>query len=695
MRIKSLIDVNKVMLPPDGGPDFNRLIFSTSPYLLQHADNPVDWRPWGEEAFAQAVAEDKPLFLSIGYSTCHWCHVMAHESFEDPEAAELFNRTFVCIKVDREERPDIDEQYMAIAQILTGSGGWPLNIFMTPDKKPFYAATYIPRFPRNGMPGILQVLEYFHSLWTNDRKKLLDNSVSALDSLKHYFTPNPGSLSDMSVMDEAFKQLTKIHDLRSGGFGAAPKFPLPLYPDFLLRYAYRDGNQHAIDMVEHTLRSMRCGGIYDQLGFGFHRYSVDSRWLVPHFEKMLYDQALISLAYLQAFQATSDSLYLQVAEEILSYVMNEMTSNDGAFFAGEDADSEGEEGKYYLWSPAEIADAIGAADSRIFCKLFDVTDCGNYEGKNILNLPVTLDEFCTSEGGDTEQLRAQLERWRSSLLTVRNERLRPFRDEKIVTAWNGLMVTAFARGYAVSGNATYRDAAVRAVDFILARLTGPSGRLMRSFHLGTAVETGFLEDYACLTGALIELHQVTLDEVFLEKACFFAGEMIRLFASTDSGALYETGSDAEELLVRHISSHDGVVPSGNSMAASAMLRLGRITADTSYTTRGEAILQSFMGTITRNPLNSIYFLSALDYSVLPEVSVTLSGNRDALDTMIRALYCRFMPNLVVRYAGNADTGDFPAIGGRPTAYVCAKGACRPPVSTINELDVLLNSVAGY
>ncbi|WP_237754365.1 thioredoxin domain-containing protein [Geobacter sp. OR-1] len=364
-RIRLLIEVDKGTLPTDGGQKFNRLIFSTSPYLLQHADNPVGWFPWGEAAFEIAISENKPVFLSIGYSSCHWCHVMAHESFEDPDVAAIFNRSFICIKVDREERPDIDEQYMAVAQLMTGSGGWPLNVFMTPDKIPFYATTYIPRNQTMGMPGIIQVLEYFAKLWRTDRNKLEHNSIAALKALGQVFSPQPGTITKYQVMDEAYRQLIEIYDSQYGGFGNTPKFPMPIIIDFLLRYG-RSGNSGPLQMVTNTLRQMRNGGIYDQLGFGFHRYSVDRNWLVPHFEKMLYDQALISLAYLGAFQSTSDQFFRQVAEEIFSYVLNDMTSPDGAFFAGQDADSEGMEGKYYLWTTAEIQAVIGKREAGSF-----------------------------------------------------------------------------------------------------------------------------------------------------------------------------------------------------------------------------------------------------------------------------------------------------------------------------------------
>ncbi|WP_337833340.1 thioredoxin domain-containing protein [Geoanaerobacter pelophilus] len=679
IRIRNLISMPKGNLPLDGGPDFNRLIFSASPYLLQHAENPVDWYPWGEEAFIKALSEDKPVFLSIGYSTCHWCHVMAHESFEDPEVAAVLNSLFVCIKVDREERPDIDEQYMTVAQIMTGSGGWPLNIFMTPEKSPFYATTYIPRQQKMGMPGIIQVLEYFDRLWRVDREKLKNNAASTLSVLENFFAPEAGLLPEISMLEKVNQQLLNIYDDRSGGFGTAPKFPMPLFLDFLIRYRKRNDSGRSLAVIEQTLRNMRYGGIYDQLGFGFHRYSVDSEWRVPHFEKMLYDQALIGSTYLETFQVTSNPFYLKVAEEILSFVFDEMASCEGGFIAGLDADTEGEEGTYYLWTHSEIEKALGEKEAALFCQLFDVTAQGNFEGKNILHLQFSPKQFSADDNMLPESFYIGFERWRSVLLKNRRERVRPFRDEKIVTAWNSLMITTLAKGYAISSNKKYLTAAKTAVDFIFSSLVDPSLRLMRSYHLGKASGPGYLEDYAAFIGALIELHQVTLETNYLEQACFFADEMQRLFGQEAGGALYETGIDAEKLLVRHISAHDGVIPSGNSMAVFDLLRLARITGDLSYQQRGEAILHSFMGTVARQPVNSINFFSAFAFSVSPEFTVTISGAEEDLSQIIYALNGRYIPNLALRYGGCEVEGEFPVVDNKPTSYVCAKNACQPPL----------------
>jgi uncharacterized protein YyaL (SSP411 family) len=690
VRIKRLIELDKSTLPPDGGPEFNRLIFATSPYLLQHAANPVDWYPWGEEAFVKAAGEDKPIFLSIGYATCHWCHVMEHEAFEDREAAAAFNRSFVCIKVDREERPDIDAQYMTVAQMMTGSGGWPLNVFMTPGKKPFFAATYMPRTPRMGMPGIIQILERVAELWRTDRQKLEQDSALTVEALTRHFQPHPGSLPDAEVAQNACEQLMKMYDGTWGGFGNAPKFPMPLNVSFLLHFWKRTGNATALAMAEHSLRMMRQGGIYDQLGFGFHRYAVDRQWLVPHFEKMLYDQALIANAYLEAFQATAVPFYLKVAEEIFAYVLGEMASPEGGFFAGQDADTEGEEGIYYLWTPAEIASAIGHDEARVFCRLFDVTDKGNFEGRNILHLPVPPETFAAREGILPEVLTADLERWRQTLLKVRGRRVRPFRDEKVLTAWNGLMITALARGYALSGEERYLAAAERTAAFIGTKLTAPSGRLLRSFHLGEASVPAFLEDYAFFIWGLIELHQVTLEPAFLESAGHLANDMLRLFDGVVGDGLYETGDDSEQLPVRQQSAYDGVLPSGNGMAAFDLFRLGQISGDDFFGKAGEVIARSFMGDLTRQPLASLTLLSASDFHLGPEVTVTLSGKREELREMLRAVHCRFIPNLALRYG--SEGGEYPTVGGLPTAYVCAMGACRPPVTGADALGALLDGL---
>jgi len=689
-RIRRLIEIDKSRLPPDGGPEFNRLIFATSPYLLQHATNPVDWYPWGKAAFAKAAAEDKPVFLSIGYATCHWCHVMEHEAFEDNDVAEVFNRSFICIKVDREERPDIDEQYMAAAQLMTGGGGWPLNIFMTPAKKPFFAATYLPRTPRMGMPGVIELLDRVTEFWRTERQQLEESSNSVIEALGRHFQPHSGRLPDAEVAQNAYAQLLEMYDSLCGGFGNAPKFPMAIYHFFLLRYWKRTGTAEAFAMIDYSLRMLRQGGVYDQLGFGFHRYSVDRQWLVPHFEKMLYDQALISLVYLETFQATALPFYRQVAEEVLTYVLREMTAAEGGFYSGQDADTEGEEGTCYLWTRAEIAEVIGHDEAQLFWRLFGVTEKGNFEERNMLYLPDAPETFAAREGILPELLLADLERWRQTLLAAREQRIRPFRDEKVLTAWNGLMVASLARGYAVSGEKRYLAAARRAAAFIDLQLTTPEGRLLRSFHQGKAGIPAFLEDYAFYIWGLIELYQATLEQEFLDRARFLAEEMLRLFDGATGEGLFETGHDGEQLPVRQQNTRDGVLPSGNSVAAFDLFRLGRITGDDGFLRAGEVIVRAFMGDVSRQPVSSLHLLAAADYHAGPEMTITLAGKRGELGEMLHTVHRRFRPNLALRYGD--EGGGYPAVNGLPTAYVCALGACRPPVTGAAALGALLDEL---
>jgi uncharacterized protein YyaL (SSP411 family) len=685
-HLKRLIEMDKSALPPDGGERFNRLIFATSPYLLQHAENPVDWYQWGEAAFAKAKAEEKPLFLSIGYATCHWCHVMAHESFEDREVAEVLNRHYVAIKVDREERPDIDDQFMAVAQMMTGSGGWPLQVIMTPDRQPFFTVTYLPKHGRSGMPGLIELLEQIAELWRNRRETVLQNCAAVLKSLTSLSVPSPGELGGRETFDGAFAQLDQLYDPIYGGFGGAPKFPMPNYATYLLRHWKRTGSGEALRMADHTLRMMRRGGVCDQLGFGFHRYAVDRQWLVPHFEKMLYDQALIALTYLEAFQATGDLFHQHCAEEIFSYLLREMTSPEGGFFSGQDADTEGDEGRYYLWTLEKVKRIVGEQSARIFCRLFDVTEKGNFEGANILHLPVAPEEFAKREGVLPEILHADLERWRELLLKAREERIRPLRDEKVLTAWNGLAIAALARGGAATGDEKWLSAARRAAAFVRDHLVRADGRLMRSYHLGRASVPAFLEDYAFYVWGLVELYEATLDAGYLDEACRFTGEMLRLFGSSDRSGLFDIGADAEQLQVRARSAYDGVVPSGNSVAAMNLVRLGRITNDPELLRAGEDVLRAFMGGVARQPAGYLQFLSALDYFTGPEVEVTLVGAADTDETrrMLKAVKGRFIPNLVLRHEDGGAPGT--------VARVCAAGACRPPVKMEEELERLLDGV---
>ena len=685
-RIRRLVELDKSSLPPDGGPEFNRLIFATSPYLLQHAENPVDWHSWGEAAFAQAAAEDKPVLVSIGYATCHWCHVMEHESFEDPEVAAAMNRNCIPIKVDREERPDIDAQYMLAAQIMTGSGGWPLNVIMTPGKQPFFAATYLPKHSRGGFPGIVELMEKIGELWRNDRRKIMENCATVVAALARLGTTEAADLPGHELLHEAYRQVVSLYDPELGGFGHAPKFPMPVYLSFLLRVHSRSGLPEPLRMVEHSLKSMRAGGVYDQLGFGFHRYSVDREWLVPHFEKMLYDQALLAFAAIEAYQATGDGWYRRTASEIFACVLRDFAAPQGGFYSAEDADSEGEEGTFYLWTPEEIGALLGETAGRTACDLFGVTTDGNFEGRNILHLPLPLEAFARQNGVIPELLAVDLERWREILRRAREHRVRPFRDEKMLTGWNGLMIAALARGYAASGETLWREAAERAAGFIGARLLTADGRLLRSYNAGEAAIPAFLEDYAFYVWGLIELHQATLQEEFLIEALSISREMLRLFGAP-GGGLFDVGSDAEQLPLRMQSATDGVIPSGASVAALNLLRLGRIAADQELTGAGEALLRSHMGSVARQPANYLFLLAAFDFTFDPQLELHLSGGSAAeREIILRAVGRRFIPGLVVL---DGETAGPLRIG------ICAAGTCQLPLAGVDDLMRTLDELLAH
>ena len=691
-RIRRLRKMDKTNLSPDGGPQFNRLIFTGSPYLLQHAENPVAWYPWGAEAFDKAVKEDKPIFLSIGYATCHWCHVMAHESFEDWQVAEVLNRHFIAIKVDREERPDVDDQYMTAAHLMNVSGGWPLNVVMNHDRRPFFIATYIPRNRRPGMLGIIDVLGKIADVWVNRRGEIAQHGQAVIKALAELSLPATMDPPGGEVLAEAYRQLNAIYDRTSGGFGSAPKFPMPTYLSFLVRYSGRNGSKEALGMVEHTLRAMRKGGIYDQIGYGFHRYSVDQQWLVPHFEKMLYDQALLAIACLDAFQATGDVFFREVAGELFDYVKREMTNPEGGFYSALDADSEGKEGTYYLWTPAEVETVIGSEAALRFCRLFGVTRQGNFEGQNILTWPQELDKIASREQEPFAKLVEDVAQWRRMLLHDREQRVRPLRDEKIITAWNGLMIAALARGYGATGVDDYRREADQAITFIREKMTDYSGRLLRIRHSGGEAIPAFLEDYAFFCWGVIELYQATLEPSYLTVALQFTGEMLGLFRDPDNGGLFEAGWDVEPVLVRTRGGNDGVTPSGSAVAAMNLLRLGRITKDAALISAGEAVLRSNMSNVARQPANYVALLSAFDYINGPVVEITLSGGSHLPDrtAMLQTIGRRSIPGLVIRSA--IDGEDYPAIDGRTTVYLCAAGACRPPIVEAKDLELMLDEI---
>ena len=686
---------------------FNRLIHESSPYLLQHAANPINWFPWGQEAFETAKREDKPIFVSIGYSTCHWCHVMERESFSDKEVAELLNKNFIAIKVDREERPDIDSVYMTVTQALTGSGGWPMTIFMTPDKKPFYAGTYFPKHQRWGRPGMMELLPKIAEAWRNDRQKVLTSADQITQHVIRLSSRQPGTKLDQEILGQARQFFVQAYDPEYGGFVKSPKFPSPHQLNFLLRRYYHTRDAQALAMVEKTLTQMRLGGIYDQLGFGFHRYSTDARWLVPHFEKMLYDQAMLIMAYTEAYQATGKAFYAMVAEEIITYVLRDMTSAQGGFYSAEDADSEGIEGKFYLWTPKEIKTLLGEKNAALFNQVFNVKDGGNFEDagpghhidQNILHLQKPLPELAKEVGIPENQLNKQLEVSRQILFDARQKRIHPFKDDKILTDWNGLMIAALAKAGYVLDKQAYTTAASTAADFILQNLTADNGRLLKSYRKGKAGSAAHLNDYAFMVWGLIELYQATYKANYLADAITLNEQMLAHFWDEQNGGLYITADDGEELLVRSKEIYDGAIPSGNSVAVYNLLRLAHMTGKTDYMEKAEGIIKAFSDPVKQYPAGHSQLMVALEYALNPNYEVVIVGEPQKQDTrlMLAALRRPFIPEKIVLFR-TTDKSTARAIteiapftrsmatrNGQATAYVCQKFACRLPTTSIDQM----------
>ena len=685
----------------------NRLINESSPYLLQHATNPIDWFPWGTEAFDKAKREDKPIFLSIGYSTCHWCHVMAHESFSDPEVADLLNKDFISIKVDREERPDIDHVYMTVTQALTGSGGWPMTIIMTPDKKPFYAGTYFPKNSRWGRPGLMELLPKIAEVWRNDRNKVNDSADRITQHIVRLGDARPGSNLDRQTLDQAQAFFVQAYDPEHGGFGESPKFPSPHQLSFLLRRYHHTQNEQTLAMVERTLTQMRLGGIYDQLGFGFHRYSTDNQWLVPHFEKMLYDQAMLIMAYTEAYQTTGKVFYAGVAEEIITYVLRDMTSSEGGFFSAEDADSEGIEGKFYLWTPREIQKILGEKEAALFVKVFNVKEGGNFEDagpghnidQNILHLQKPLAQLSEELGVSENQLRTRLEAGRLKLFREREKRIHPFKDDKILTDWNGLMIAALAKAGNVLNHQEYTAVAAKTADFILQNLTDDKGRLLKRYRQGKAGLSAHLNDYAFMVWGLVELYQATFDIKYLKDAIELNQQMLSHFWDEENGGLYMTADDSEKLLVRSKVIYDGAIPSGNSVAVFNLLRLGHMTGKADYLTKAERIIKSFSAEVEQHPAGHCQLMVALEFALNPNYEVVIVGKPQKKDTMmmLAALGKPFLPEKVALFRP-ADleaaaevtriapfTLPMAAKNGRATAYVCREFACKLPTTSIDQM----------
>lgn len=699
-------------LPKDGGTEFNRLIFEPSPYLLQHARNPVDWYPWGEEAFAKAKREDKPVFLSIGYATCHWCHVMERESFEDDEVGKFLSERYVPIKVDREERPDIDHVYMTVTQAMSGSGGWPMTVILTPEKKPFFAGTYFPKHDRMGRTGLLTILHSIDRLWSTDRAQILAQGEKVAEFLRRQVAVPSSQVPGVESIHAGYAHFSRAYDDERGGFGRAPKFPMAHSLSFLLRYHRRAGEARALEMVERTLRAMRMGGIYDQIGWGTHRYSTDGEWLVPHFEKMLYDQALLVTANLEAFQVTKDQWFAQTAREILHYVRRDMTSPEGGFFSAEDADSEGEEGKFYVWDPAELQQVLGPEDGALFAKIFEIRPGGNFRdevrgvttGQSIPHLRKPLAEWSKELGRLLPELTARLDRMREKLFRDRENRIHPLKDDKILTDWNGLMISAFAKAAQVLDDPAYLEAGNKAADFVLKRLCREDGRLLKRFRAGQAGLPAHLEDYAFVVAGLLDLYEAGFNLRYLQEAIRLTNVMIEHFWDPEGGGFFMTADDSEELLVRTKSISGGAIPSGNSVAALNLARLYGITGRSEYREMAEKIGKAFGQELEQYPGALPEALSALDFLIGPTQEIVIAGDRDdpVVRDMLRVVREQFLPNKVIlhRPLGDAPSGLVAlapyvamqtALDGKATAYVCESFRCRSPVGTVDELRELLRS----
>ncbi|MCX9010824.1 MAG: thioredoxin domain-containing protein [Candidatus Methanoperedens sp.] len=677
----------------------NRLISEKSPYLLQHAYNPVDWYPWGIEAFEKAKKEDKPIFLSIGYSTCHLCHVMRLESFDDHEVAKLMNKTFVAVKVDMRERPDIESVYMKICRAMTGGEELPLNIIMTPDKKPFLAITYVPKESRSGSVGVLEMISRTADAWKNNRSGTESLAAQVISSLNKERRESGKELG-RDVLGTAYEQLLNGFDEHYGGFGEAPKYPAPHNLMFLLRYWKRTGDIIALRMVERTLTGMRMGGIYDHVGFGFHHYSIDNRWHLPRFEKALQDQAMLAMAYIEAFQATGSEEYGRTAREIFTFVLRDMTSPEGGFYSGVDGDSEGVEGKFYVWTMDEIRSLFGEESEEIK-KIFNIKTTG----ESVLYLTKTIPELASSLKLPEGEIQKRLEDVRVKLLAAREKRAHPGKDDMILTDLNGLMIAALAKGASVFNEPAYAEAAQRAAGFIQGHMRAPAGRLYHRYREGEAAVHAFLNDYAFLTWGLIELYETTFEVPYLQTALDLAGTQVERFWDGENLGFYSTADDAEEILLRIKEINDGEVPSGNSVSMLNLLRLGRMTANPELENRALQTGQAFSQEISKVPASYTMLMAALDFALGPSNEVVIAGDLQADDTkaMLAALRKELLPDTVVlfRTAGGEEqpevarlaeyAGHLSGTGGGATAYVCRDYSCGPPVTDIGKMLELLRA----
>lgn len=680
----------------------NRLIYESSPYLLQHAYNPVDWYSWSEEALAKAKVENKPILLSIGYSACHWCHVQMHESFENEETARLLNEHFVSIKVDREERPDLDQIYMNAVQMMTGHGGWPLTIFLTPDLIPFFGGTYFPPEDRYHMPGFPKVLQGVAAAYRERPDEVRETAASILSELQRTNAASASSESvSLELLDAAFQGIRRNYDSRHGGFGQAPKFPAAMNLEFALQAWHRTQQAEALQIVTHTCRRMAEGGMYDQLGGGFHRYSTDAKWLVPHFEKMLYDNALLSRLYLHVYQATGDPFFRRITQETLDYVVREMTDSRGGFYSTQDADSEGEEGRFFVWSVDEVRELLDEADARLFSAYYDITPSGNFEGENILHVSRSAEETARTVGVSVEELMNAVERGRQVLFDRRERRVKPGRDEKVLTAWNGLMLASFAESSVVLERADYREAAERNAQFVLDNLRAKN-LLLHSYKDGQAKLNAYLDDYAFMAYGLLTLYEATGTLRWLEEAVQLAARMIEEFWDEAEGGFFYTGQSHERLIVRTKDYFDNATPSGNSVAADLFLRLAVFTGNEDYQRKAGAIFRLMRDSIARYPSAFGRLLCALDFHLTTprEIAIVRAREGTGERELLREVWRRYLPSKVVAQAIEGDERAMKlapllsgrsALNGRATAYVCEHYTCKQPVTTPTELAAQLDS----
>ena len=681
----------------------NRLIHETSPYLLQHAHNPVDWYPWSEEAFEKAKKENKPVLLSIGYSACHWCHVMERESFENEKIAALMNELFVNIKVDREERPDLDEIYMNAVQMLTGRGGWPMTMFLTPEGKPFYGGTYFPPEDRQGMPGFPRILQGVAQAY-RERPADVEKSVAQILETLHHMAESQPSENDFApgIIAESCEKIARAYDSENGGLGQAPKFPNPGVYELFLRYYSESGNERYLTMVAQTLSKMAQGGIYDHVGGGFHRYSVDAKWLVPHFEKMLYDNAQLLRIYSQAYVITREPLYKTVVEESARYLLREMHQPEGGFYSTQDADSEGEEGKFFVWTLAEIDALLSAEDGEVFARMYDVTEEGNFEEKNILHPILTVDQASKFFRKEKSEIEALIARTREKLFTAREKRIKPFRDEKIIAAWNGLLLSGLAEAIKITGASSCLEASRRTVEFIFGRMFR-DGYLLHVYKDGQAKLRGYLDDYAFVALGLLDLYEVLLDRSLIDRAMELADIMLREFWDERGGGLFYTGKSHQPLISRAKPVFDASIPSGNAIAAQLLLRLYHLVGAEDYHTRAETILRSYYDAMVSQPFGFAHMLCALDQYLHPAKEIVIVGERsDARTTdLVKEIHSLYLPNKTVQVFAPGESLEKVSplmvgkqqIDGRPTAYVCQNFTCSAPVTSWAELKRLLQTNA--